>query len=50
MGFKEKTAAVIREYILITLGAIAMGAGVYFFKIPNTPNVAASVHLKVFMI
>ncbi len=35
MGFKEKTAAAIREYILITLGAIAMGAGVYFFKIPN---------------
>ena len=34
-GKDNKIALCFREYIFITLGAIAMSAGVYFFKIPN---------------
>ena len=34
-ALKGNAAAVLREYVLITAGAVSMGAGVYFFKIPN---------------
>ena len=32
---RNKIALCLKEYVIITLGAVAMGAGVYFFKIPN---------------
>ena len=34
----QKTLAVVKEYLLLTLGTFLVAAGVYFFKFPNSFN------------
>ena len=35
VSIPEKNASVFKEYTLLTLGALLIAIGVYFFKFPN---------------
>ena len=45
----QKTLAVAREYLLLTLGTFLVAAGVYFFKFPNSFNTGGVTGLAVIL-
>lgn len=45
----QKTLAVAREYLLLTLGTFLVAAGVYFFKFPNSFNTGGVTDLAVIL-
>ena len=45
----QKTLAVAREYLLLTLGTFLVAAGVYFFKFPNSFNTGGVSGLAVIL-
>ena len=45
----QKTLAVVREYLLLTLGTFLVAAGVYFFKFPNSFNTGGVTGMAVIL-
>ena len=45
----HKTLAVVREYLLLTLGTFLVAAGVYFFKFPNSFNTGGVTGMAIIL-
>ena len=45
----QKTLAVVRKYLLLTLGTFLVAAGVYFFKFPNSFNTGGVTGMAVIL-
>ena len=45
----HKTLAVVREYLMLTLGTFLVAAGVYFFKFPNSFNTGGVTGMAIIL-